>query len=75
MHRETFSFVMRLSSNVLRVRPDGGWVYPKCANIMAVSGLSCRKALFGVNGLGNQAISPVGPVHLLRQVGVSRDLI
>ena len=42
----------------------GGWVHPKGANSMAVSGLACRKALvgtgraisvlFGINGLRNK---------------------
>ena len=42
-------------------RTGGGWVHPKGANSMAVSGLICRKALiatgraisilFGINGL------------------------
>ena len=42
----------------------GGWVNPKGANSMAMSGLACRKALvgtgravsvlFGINGLGNK---------------------
>ena len=41
----------------------GGWV-PKVTNNMAVSGLSCRKALVGIvrviSGKEGQAISPGG---------------
>ena len=56
---------------------EGGWVYPKGANSMAVSGLVSRNdlvgigraisVLFGINGVTKQAISPcmyVGPPFL-----------
>ena len=52
----------------------GGWVHPKGANSMAVSGLTCRKALvgtgraisvlFGINGLRNKPSYLVGPPFL-----------
>jgi len=52
----------------------GGWVHPKGANSMAMSGLTCRKALvgtgraisvlFGINGLRNKPFYLVGPPFL-----------
>ena len=49
----------------------GGWVYPKGANSMAVSGLILRSdlvgtgrtisILFGINGVGNKQSHLVGP--------------
>ena len=52
----------------------GGWVHPKGANNMAVSGLACRKALvgtgrdisvlFGINRLRNKPPYLVGPPFL-----------
>ena len=53
----------------------GGWVHLKGANSMAMSGLSCKKALvgtaraisvlFGINGLSNKPSYLVGPPFLV----------
>ena len=53
----------------------GGWVHPEAANSMAVSGLTCRKALvgtgmaisvlFGINRLRNKPSYIVGPPFLV----------
>ena len=53
----------------------GGWVHPKGANSMAMSGLICRMALvgtgraisvpFGINGLRNKLSYLVGPSFLV----------
>jgi len=32
----------------------GGWVLPKGANSMAMSGLGCRNNLVGINGVRNK---------------------
>ena len=57
---ETFSFMMSHPAMSLGLRFcmsrkgetwGGGWVYPKGANNMAMSGLSSRKAISGINGL------------------------
>ena len=65
----------------------GGWVHPKGANSMTVSGLGCRKALVGTRrvisvtfGFRNEPSHLVGPpfpvfkaCFQLRQVGISRE--
>ena len=56
LHCETFSFIMSLLAMSLGLKfcmnrkgrtGGGGWVHPKGANSMAMSGLACRKALVG----------------------------
>ena len=56
IHHETFSFMMSYPAISLGDRfcvsrkggaGEGEWVYSKCANSMAVSGLACKKPLVG----------------------------
>ena len=77
---ETFSFMMSLLAMSLGLRfcvsrkggtGGGGWVHPKGANSMAVSGLILRSDLvgtgrvisffFGINGVRNKRSHLVGP--------------
>ena len=79
----SLSFIMSLLAMSLRLRfcvsrkgvtGEGVWVYPNGANNMAVSGLTCRKALvgtgransilFGINGLRNEPSYLAGPPFL-----------